>query len=57
MPFRSRVKLINAGVDVKLIHYQGMPHGFVQSADRIDAGKDAIGEIGSAIRKALQIRV
>ncbi|HLX93497.1 MAG TPA: alpha/beta hydrolase [Puia sp.] len=51
------VKLIKAGVDVKLIHYHGMPHGFVQSADRIDAGKDAIAEIGNAIRKALQILV
>src|SRR5579862_2334887 len=51
------VKLIKAGVDVKLIHYHGLPHGFVQSADRIDAGKDAIAEIGNAIRKALQILV
>jgi acetyl esterase len=48
-------KLIKAGVDVKLIHYRGMPHGFVQSAALIDAGKDAITEIGSAIGKALQV--
>ena len=46
-------KMIKAGVDVKLIHYRGMPHGFVQSAALIDAGRDAIVEIGNAIRKAL----
>lgn len=48
-------KLIKAGVDVKLIHYRGMPHGFVQSAALIDAGKDAIAEMGTAIRKALYL--
>jgi acetyl esterase len=47
-------KLITAGVDVKLLHYRGMPHGFVQMGALIDAGKDAVAEIGSAIRKALQ---
>jgi acetyl esterase len=47
-------KLMKAGVDVKLIHYRGMPHGFVQSGALIDAGMDAIAETGNAIRKALQ---
>jgi len=48
-------KLIKAGNDVKLIHYRGMPHGFLQAGAPIDAGKDAITEIGNAIRKALQV--
>jgi len=48
-------KLIKAGVGTTLLHYPGMPHGFVQAAAVIDAGKDAISEIGNAIRKALQV--
>jgi acetyl esterase len=47
-------KLIRSGVGVKLIHYQGMPHGFVQSSALIGAGKDAMAEIGNALRKALE---
>jgi acetyl esterase len=46
-------KLQGAGVPVELKRYEGMIHPFVSLAGVVDAGRTAIADAGSAVRRAL----
>jgi acetyl esterase len=45
--------LRKAGVPVKISRYEGVCHGFVSMAAAIDAGKKAVAEIASELKKAI----
>ena len=44
-------KLEQAGVNIQLLDYQGMVHGFVQLPSFFEQGKDAITKIAAEIDK------
>ena len=46
-------RLREAGVEVSLIHYDGMMHGFVSMADLMDDGQAALTAAGGALAAAL----
>ena len=45
--------LRKAGVPVKISRYEGVCHGFVSMAAALDAGKKAVAEISSELKKAI----
>jgi acetyl esterase len=49
-------RLAEAGVPVKLSHYDGMPHGFFTMTSELAGARDAQAESAAALRNALQAR-
>ncbi len=47
-------RLLDAGVPVQLIRYEGMIHGFLHYADSVDRARDALYEVGARVRRALR---
>jgi len=46
-------KLMQAGVPVVLTEYAGMIHGFFSMSGALDAGKQAVSQVATAVRSAL----